>query len=230
MKVLAIDTATEACSAAVLDGARLFARELELGRGHSERILALVDEVLEMAGLTLESLDGIAFGRGPGSFTGVRLAASITQGLAFAARRPVVGVSDLRALAQRVLGHSASVASVLVCNDARMHEVYWGCYRRGVDGLAEAACAEAVDVPLAVQLPPQLPRPVHGVGRGFRAYPQLGARLAGALAGIDSELLPRASEVARLAAAELAAGHGVAAELAVPEYLRDDVARPPSRD
>ena len=104
MRILALDTATESCSAALLIEGRSLAREIELERGHAERILLMIDAVLAEAGVKLAGLDAIAFGRGPGSFTGVRLAASVTQGLAFGAGLGVVPVSDLRAVAQRALG------------------------------------------------------------------------------------------------------------------------------
>ncbi len=231
MRVLALDTATEACSAAVLTAERTASRYLELDRGHSEHILRMIDAVLAEAGLALADLDAVAFGRGPGAFTGARLAASIAQGLAFGAGRRVVPVSDLRALAQRALDAAPGAQGVVVCADARMQEVYWACYRRDPRGLA-APCEEGerVGPPETVNLPAGLPRPVHGVGRGFRAYPQLAARLERELAAIHSDLLPRAEEVARLARVELAAGRSVAADEALPVYLRNDVARPASRD
>ncbi len=103
MRILALDTATENCSVALLIDGHLSARERLLGRGHAEHILAMIDELLQEAGVSLGTLNAIAFGCGPGAFTGVRLAASVTQGLAFGAGLPVVPVSDLRALAQRVL-------------------------------------------------------------------------------------------------------------------------------
>ncbi len=231
MRILALDTATEACSAAALTPAGLASRYLELDRGHSEHILAMVDAVLSEAGLALADLDAVAFGRGPGAFTGARLAASVAQGLAFGAGLRVVPVSDLRALAQRALDAAPSARSVVACADARMKEVYWACYRRGAGGLAEP-CGEdeRVGAPETVSLPGEMTPPVHGVGRGFLTYPQLAARLAGELAALHADLLPRADEVARLAAVELAAGRSVAAEDALPTYLRNDVARPASRD
>lgn len=277
MKILAVDTATEACSAAVLwaedsDGAgsdqapgsartvrarastHIVSRYEEPGRGHAERILTLVDAVLGDSQLTLGRLDAIAFGRGPGGFTGVRLAASVAQGLAFGAGLPVVPISNLRAIAQRVLDAAPAAQSVLVCADARMREVYWGCFRRGASGLAEAhagtadegeaqgvaagarqdvrpvgpAGAERVSAPDKVELPLDLEVPIHGGGRGFQAYAQLEAKLGARLATVHHDLLPRAAEIARLAALDLAAGLAVEPQRAVPLYLRDDVARPPS--
>jgi tRNA threonylcarbamoyladenosine biosynthesis protein TsaB len=229
LKILALDTATEACSVALLHGPHLWTRELELQRGHSERVLGMIEEVLGEARLTLAELDGLAFGRGPGGFTGVRLAASIAQGLAFAAGLSVVPVSDLRAIAQRVLLEVEGAASVLVASDARMREVYWAWYRRGPDGSAEPLTPEAVGSPDSVPLI-EAAQPRIGAGRGFRAYPHLEHRLSATLAEVRNDLLPRAQEMARMAAIEIASGRGVSPEEAVPQYLRDEVARIPSRE
>src|SRR5215471_20739137 len=146
MKILALDTATEGCSAALLVDGDVRVRELELARGHAERILGLVDELLAEGGITLQALDAIAFGRGPGGFTGVRLAASVTQGLAFGAGLPVVPVSDLLAVAQRA-SLVTTARHILVCNDARMHEVYWGYFQRSAAGLMAAFGPERVSKP-----------------------------------------------------------------------------------
>lgn len=207
MRILALDTATEACSAALLiDGQIVAAREAEFERGHAEHILPMVDAVLAEGGVALAAVDAVAFGRGPGGFTGVRLAASVTQGLAFAADRRVVPISDLAAVAQRALDLEPTLGRVLVCNDARMQEVYWGCFERDRQGLATLVGAEHVTAPGTVELPPSwralpataadgspppggdLPSaegdvlgaraaPIGAIGRGFRAYPQLRSQL-----------------------------------------------------
>lgn len=231
MKILAIDTATEACSAALLVEGRIIAREREFERGHAEHILPMVDEVLAEASLQLAGLDALAFGRGPGGFTGVRLAASVAQGLAFGAGLRVVPVSDLRAVAQRAFDSDAAVTRVLVCNDARMQEVYWGAFERGPDGLAVAAGAEHVSSPQKVVLPSAWAEtPVAGAGRGFRAYPKLHEHFGPHMRVVGEELLPRALEIARLAVPEVQAGRLFAPEEAIPVYLRDDVARPQPRN
>lgn len=230
MRILALDTATEACSAAVLTPERIVSRYLETDRGHAERILEMVDAVLAEAGVGLCDVDAVAFGRGPGAFTGCRLAASVAQGLAFGAGRRVVPVSDLRALAQRALDQAQDARSVLVCTDARMHEVYWACFRRDAQGCAEPCQDERVAAPQAVVLDRDTVTPIHGVGRGFRAYPALAERLGGQLAAIHEDWLPRAEEIARLGRVEAAAGRTLAAEEARPTYLRNDVTRPPSRE
>ena len=134
MKILALDTATEACSVSLGIGDRIIDRYVELERGHAEQLLPMVDAVLAEGGIALSALDAIAFGRGPGGFTGVRLAASVAQGLAFGAQVGVVPISDLAAVAQRVVQLNPAVRRVLVANDARMQEVYWATFE--VDGAA----------------------------------------------------------------------------------------------
>jgi tRNA threonylcarbamoyladenosine biosynthesis protein TsaB len=233
VRILAIDTATENCSAALLLDERLLQREQLLERGAAEAILPMVAELLTEAGVRLSMLSAIAFGRGPGAFTGVRLAASVTQGLAFGAGLSVVPVSDLQALAQRVLDGSPAIDRVLVCNDARMHEVYWGCFERTAEGFARAWGEEYVTRPAEVRRPaawsagPEAaPGHLAGVGSGFTVHPQLRDRL-----GLDllvEGLLPRAAEVARLAVPEVAARRIFPAEQALPVYLRDDVTRVPN--
>jgi len=228
VRILALDTATENCSVALLIGRRLIVREQLLEHGHAERVLPMADELLKEADVSLGALSAIAFGRGPGSFTGVRLAASVAQGLAFGAGLPVVPISDLRALAQRVMELDAAVTRVLVCNDARMHEVYWGCFERAAAGaVAAAAQEEQVGRPAAVTLPAswsKAPGAVHAAGSGFAAYPELRSALAGHLERVHDGLLPRAAEIARLALPEVACGRVLPAEQALPVYLRDDVA------
>jgi tRNA threonylcarbamoyladenosine biosynthesis protein TsaB len=227
VKILALDTATENCSAALLIDGQLTARERLLERGHTECILPMIDEVLTAAGTSLAGLTAIAFGRGPGSFTGVRLAASVTQGLAHGAGIPVVPVSDLAAVAQRVLGDAATAERVLVCNDARMREVYWGCFVRSADDLAVAVGEERVSDPVVVTLPAAwtASQGLHGAGTGFAAYPQLRNAFSAVLT--INEVRPRAAEIALLAVPEVAAGRLRSPEEALPVYLRDDVARSP---
>jgi tRNA threonylcarbamoyladenosine biosynthesis protein TsaB len=242
VKILALDTATEVCSAALLLDGTLIGHERELGRGHAEYILPMIDELLREAALSLAELDAIAFGRGPGGFTGVRLAASVTQGLAFGSGLPVVPISDLRAVAQRVLDLEPSASRVLVCNDARMNEVYWGCFERDGEGLATHLGKERVAKPAAVALPaawtsaadgrsvPSDGSPERGGrmagGAGFAAYPDLRARLQAQVATIHDRLRPRAHEIARLAVAQVRSGRAVNPEEAIPVYLRDDVVQP----
>ena len=229
MKILALDTATENCSAALWVDGSLIQREVEVPRGHAELILTMIDELLAQSAATLAGLDAIAFGRGPGSFTGVRLAASVTQGLAFGADRPVVPISDLRAVAQRASGRLGNIASqhTLVCNDARMHEVYWACFERDINGLMTPVGIERVSKPSDVQLPDEWAGTlVTAAGRGFAAYGELGRNLGPVLGTVDSSILPAAGEIAELAVAEVRAGRVLPPEQAVPVYLRDNVATP----
>ncbi len=234
MKLLGIDTATEGCSAALKVDSELHSRWAESERGHAERILQMVDELLAECGVALGGLDAIAFGRGPGSFTGVRLAASVTQGLAFGAGLPVIPISDLQAVAQQLWrganpGEPPSRPKcVLVCNDARMQEVYWGCYASGDDGLMKPVGTEHVAPPDRVTVPSDWHTFV-GAGRGFAVHEGLRARFSQRLNFLAERVLPDAREVVQLAAAEYQAGRVVGAEQALPVYLRDNVARPQPR-
>jgi tRNA threonylcarbamoyladenosine biosynthesis protein TsaB len=226
VKLLAIDTSTELCSAALwLEGA-MSAREAIRERGHSELILPMIDELLREADVSLRQLDVIAFGRGPGAFTGVRLAAGVAQGLAFAVGLPLLPVSDLRALAAQALQLPGAPPRVLICQDARMAEVYWGCFER----IAQAVCPigpEAVAAPGAVALPPAWTSElVCGAGSGFAAYASSLEAAAGPLSAVFADLRPRAREVALLASQDGMAG-AVPAEAGQPVYLRDEVAQAP---
>lgn len=219
MKLLALDAATEACSVALLQGEELCERYELIGRGHAERLLPMVDELLVAAGLRLAGLDAIAFGRGPGGFTGLRIAAGITQGLAAGAGLPVLPVSNLAALAAAGASESG-VRRVLACLDARMGEVYWAAFDCG-DAQPLALTPEVVTKPEAVRLPDG--EPCFGVGPGLAAWPLLVERLGPGLCGCNPALLPRAAWIARLGALDLAAGRAVDAAFALPRYLRDDV-------
>jgi tRNA threonylcarbamoyladenosine biosynthesis protein TsaB len=222
MKILALDTATEACSVALAVGEREIHRHVELGRGHAERILPMIHELLAEGGIGLASLDAIAFGRGPGGFTGVRLAASVAQGLAFGAGVGVVPVSDLAAVAQQVLQREPDVRQVLAVNDARMREVYWGHFTVQAGGV-EARGAEQVTPENQVLLPDAAGGPWAAAGRGLAISPELARRCAAAGASLYPELLPRALEILRLARPQVARGRVLPAEAALPVYVRDRV-------
>ena len=223
MKLLAVDTATEACSAALLVDGEICERYEVLGRGHAERLLPMVREVLAEAGVSLAALDAIAYGRGPGGFTGLRIAAGMTQGLAFGAGLPVVPVSDLAALAARAATvHSARY--VIACLDARMAQVYWAPFDCADLAAPTVLDEERVADPGSVRLPDGDER-WYGAGHGFVGYPALVTMLGARLDGCDPGLLPHAREVALLGAAAFAAGRAVPAEQAVPVYLRDKVAQ-----
>ena len=230
MNVLALETATEACSAAVSRGSHLVLRHEVLERGHAARILSMVDEVLREAGLRLSDLDAIAFGRGPGAFTGVRLAASVCQGLAYGAHKPIVAVSTLQAMAHEALERHPQATHVQVCNDARMKEVYFGSFTRGAEGLVVPAGPERVGPPQSAA--PELGAERMGlwvaVGRGLAAYPALAESWTAVGALLEPERLPSAQAVLRLALPRVARGDVLPPVAAVPVYVRDNVARPKS--
>ncbi len=222
MKLLAIDTATESCTAALLIDGDIRERYEVAPRGHAGLILPMVDSLLTEAGLAATDLDGLVLGHGPGSFTGVRIGTGVVQGIAFAADLPVAPVSTLAAMAQgavRVLG----ARSVLVAIDARMEEVYWGCYELGTQGLVQAVCAESVLAPDAVTAPAA--GAWVGVGSGWGRYAaQLEAAVGERPVEIVSRFYPHAQDLVRLGAQVLREGGGVAADRALPVYLRDKVA------
>lgn len=250
MHLLAIETSTEACSVAVMADGDVRERYELAPRRHAELVLPWAEALLADAGLRRADLDAIAVARGPGAFTGVRLGISIAQGIALALDRPLVPVSTLAVLALaawRSAGEAGAgtaaareaVAAeagahgegqgdarapdfVLAAIDARMGEVYAGAFAGEGEGL-RALAPEIVAAPDAVEFPPG--GPWHGVGTGFAAADgalvrQLGARLA----SVDAAALPRAGDLARLAALDFAAGGGIAPERVEPAYLRDSVA------
>lgn len=227
MRLLALDTATELCSAALwLDGS-VRAHEAIRERGHGELILPMIDELLREAELELRQLDAIAFGRGPGAFTGVRLAAGVAQGLAFAVGLPLLPISDLRALAAQALLLPGAPPRALICQDARMGEIYWGCFER-IEEAIHPVGPEVVAAPGTVVLPSAWAAGrICGAGSGFAAYAALLQAACGTLRAVFPDLRPRAREIALLAAQDGLAS-ALPAEQAQPVYLRDDVAQLPA--
>jgi tRNA threonylcarbamoyladenosine biosynthesis protein TsaB len=221
MKLLAIDTATDACSAALyIEGETLSHFELA-PRRHAELILSMMDRLLVEAGLQLSELDALAFGRGPGAFTGVRIATGVVQGAAFGACLAVVPISNLAALAQRAV-RELRARRVLSALDARMGEVYWGGYVLDSEGLVSPIFAEAVVSPQSVVLPEG--SEWWGVGSGWDTYAdQLRRHLGDRLEGVHPSLNCHALDIALLAARDLARGQAVSPEQALPIYLRDQV-------
>jgi tRNA threonylcarbamoyladenosine biosynthesis protein TsaB len=208
MRILALETSTHRLSVALWNDGKLSEKAADLPNGSSEWLLPAIGELLDEAGLALPALDGIAFGAGPGSFTGLRLAAGCTQGLAFGLDLPVVGVNTLEALA-----FASGEEKVYACLDARMSEVYVAAYDRGIEVIAPRVC------------PPEEAPPAEGdgwvgCGDGFAAYP---ARLP-ALRRVRAELRPTAAAVAELAATRFGRGEGGDAATAAPLYVRDKVA------
>jgi len=222
MKILAIETATEACSAALyLDGEISLRYQVE-PRRHSELILPMMEQLLVEANIPLTALDALAFGCGPGSFTGVRIATGVIQGAAFGADLPVVPVSTLAALAQRRYREWGD-KKLLPAYDARMSELYWGCYLIGDDGLAIGQADDCLVTPDQVEVPAG--EGWVGIGSGWATYASaLSSRLGDKLHEYDGSLLCSAWDVALLGANGCKAGRTVAAELALPVYLRDKVA------
>lgn len=223
MKLLAIETATEACSAALsIDGA-IEQRFKIAPREHGSLILGMIDELMAEAQLSVNQLDAIAFGRGPGSFMGVRIAASVTQGIAFVAELPVVPVSTLASIAQ-----GSPHDHLLVAIDARMDEVYWGQYSRTQSGLVYERAAE-------ILLPPDqvnVAYPEHswvGVGTGWESYRDILLQRLPFLKHIDTNHLPAAKFTAVLAVELFQQGNIVSPEEAIPVYLRDRVAEKPTK-
>ncbi|TNI26676.1 tRNA (adenosine(37)-N6)-threonylcarbamoyltransferase complex dimerization subunit type 1 TsaB [Aeromonas veronii] len=221
MKILAVDTATEACSAALLVGDKLFSRWEEAPRDHTRKILPMVQAVLEDAGISLSDLDAIAFGRGPGSFTGVRIGISVAQGLAFGAGVPLIGISTLAAMAQGAYRLDGA-QQVLTAIDARMNEVYFGRYEL-IDGRMQLVGDEVVSEPVAlVDVRGKLAGPVTCVGTGFETYGETLSGLADELA-VSQVRFPAAEDMLPLARAAWLAGEAVPVEQATPVYLRDKV-------
>ncbi len=221
MRILALDTATEACSVALLTDDGVIGRWREVGRGHAEEILGMVDATLAEAGLGLGSLDAIAASVGPGSFTGVRICVSVAQGLAFGAGLPVLAITTLEALSMAALRGGAD--QVLACLDARMGEVYWGCFRAHPEMGVAAAGSLTVSKPAAVSVP--FAGEYQGIGRGFAAYPELAQRQGLVLPAGAREALPDARQMACLGAIRLRAGQALDPADLDPEYLRDKVAQ-----
>lgn len=218
MKILAFDTSTEWLSVALFDGRTAVAVRERAGNASSERILPMIGDLLAQGGLTPAGVGAIAYGAGPGSFTGVRIACGVAQGLAFGAGLPVLGVSTLGAIAHSAW-RACGARRIVACLDARMHEVYVAAYRRDDDEwmtVRDAAVCKPEDIE------PTSTEGWHGAGEGFAAYPQLVQQLH--LASCDPSIIPQAQSIAELAWPRLLAGEGVPAELAEPLYVRHRIA------
>lgn len=219
--ILAIETSSELASCALLNSARgpaVLARESSGVRTHSQSVLPMVQELLNEAGVKLADCDAIAFGAGPGSFTGVRTACGVAQGLAFGAGLPVLPLVTLEAMAEACRARTGAT-EVLAVLDARMGEVYWAQYRW--TGAWEVVSAPALCAPDAVA--PLAAAGLAACGNGFTAYPEAFAGKEFA-AGAHADILPHAREMAVLGVAALAAGQAVPADAAQPLYLRNKVA------
>lgn len=227
MNILAIETSAEYCSVALWQDGAVSARSEKVGQKHSEVLMAMVDAVLKAAGRKIRDMDGIAFGKGPGSFTGVRIACGVAQGLAFGADVKVVGVCTLLALAE-----ASGKDKVIAALDARMGEIYLAAYCKENEGwrtVIEPCLCKADDAPDVEG------EGWFGVGSGFMVSspatspsPEGGGELARRyfkhLSTVDAQAVPQAGAVVRLAAVEFSRGNALDAALALPLYLRDKVA------
>lgn len=220
MKFLALDTADKRCSTALLVDGRLLGHDLQAERVHAELLLPMIESLLAEAGFSLSALDGLAFGRGPGAFTGLRVAASVAQGLAYGADIPVVPVSNLSALAASA-HRQHGARRILAALDARMHEVYWAAFEAKEDEI-KALTNETLSPPEALAAP--CDGGWFGAGSGWAAYPQALKGQISELEGVDAGCHGTAGDIARLGYKRLLAGGAVPPEQALPVYLRDNVA------
>lgn len=217
--LLAIDTATEACSVAISHQGKLYSYYEVIPRLHAQQILPMIKKVMVDAGCSLSNIDGLAFGCGPGAFTGVRIATGVVQGLAFALNKPVIAISDLAVLAQRAW-REYKVEQVAVAIDARMNEVYWGCYQLQQQEMCLIGM-EQVLAPEQAQLP-EINKNWFGVGTGWKYVEQIPAKCE----VVNDGLLPDARDLLTLAELAWQRNEMIPAEKVEPVYLRDNVATP----
>ena len=218
MKILAIDTATEACSAALHIDGETTSRYEFAPQKHAELILAMVDELLSEAGLAINNLDALSFGRGPGSFTGVRIAGGVVQGLAFAADLPVVPVSTLAALAQGEIDKSTHIFSAI---DARMGEIYWCLFKVSKNQVVPIT-DESINMPEQIRI--TTGDKWFGAGSGWSSYADiLKKNFSGNLSGYDGDVYPDAANIIPLAIPLYDSGQALQAEDVLPVYLRNKV-------
>ena len=230
MKLLAIDTSSIACSVAVHTGDDVFEHYEELARDHTQLLTPMIRDVLEESGCALADLDAIVIGNGPGSFIGMRIAASVAQGLAHGAGLPIVPVSSLAAVAAQVFAETEA-RQVIVAQDAHMNEVYLGGYDRGDANLPEPMFDERLHghLPIA-ELDRNGARGRIAAGAGWQRYPELTALNEQQFERFSDILHPRARYLLAMGATELQAGHSVDPEDLVPAYLRHKVAEKPERE
>jgi len=221
VKILALDTSTNACSVALLVENESLQRHEIAPREHSNLILPMIDELMAAAELSPSALDAIAFGRGPGSFVGLRIAASVTQGIAFASDLPVVAISSLAALAQ-----GARYERTLVAFDARMGEVYWGVYARNAQNVVESLTAEVVCKPEKVAYPQHTAGITWtGVGTGWQAYKKELSKRLPEVEIPPGVLYPQAKDIAFLGVHKFGLGEFMAAQEVQPIYIRNQVVK-----
>jgi tRNA threonylcarbamoyladenosine biosynthesis protein TsaB len=219
MKLLAIDTSASACSVALLSNDKMMAKHALIPLQQAQQILGMIDELLNDNNTDVNELSALAFGCGPGSFTGVRIAASVIQGLAYATQLPIISVSSLAAAAQDAY-ENLHWPKILVAMDARMQEVYYGAYQVNAQGLMELQGQEVVCAPDKIPLPED--NDWYAVGNGWQVYQ---SSLTYQPLALESEYMPTAFGVCLLAKAKFLAQDWQPAEEAIPVYLRDDVAQ-----
>jgi tRNA threonylcarbamoyladenosine biosynthesis protein TsaB len=221
IKILAVDTSTDSCSAALLIDNIVIERYKFAPRLHAQLILPMIQSLLTETTLALSNLDAIAFGHGPGSFTGVRIAASIIQGLAFGANLPVIPISSLRGLAQSAY-RAFNAKKVLAAFDARMQEIYWSAYAINTNGLMQEVIPDCLCKPENIIIPEN--DNWFGAGDAWGTYNNiLAGKLGTKLIKTEANLYPHAQDIARLALADFLAGNTVTASNALPKYLRSDI-------
>lgn len=224
MRFAVVETSSEWCSVALSAEGEITSLEMPAANDHGAQVLPMLEDLLRRSGLAPDALDAVVYGAGPGSFTGLRIACSIVQGLAFARDLPVLGVSSFEAVAQDVAADAPDAARVLVCLDARMGEIYCAGLERDVRGNWQETIAADCIAPGAVS--GLAVTGWIGAGNGFANYEALrSAQSAARFSAIRADAVPRARVIAELAGPRLTRGEGVDAALAAPAYLRDKVAR-----
>ncbi|MCX7083024.1 MAG: tRNA (adenosine(37)-N6)-threonylcarbamoyltransferase complex dimerization subunit type 1 TsaB [Methylococcales bacterium] len=225
MKLLAVETATEACSAALYIDGEITERFSLTANEHTKLILPMIDNLMSESGLIPQQLDALAFGCGPGSFTGVRIATGVIQGIAFGADLPVVPISTLAAIAQDYFDSNENMEHItaFTAMDARMGEIFWGVYNRDEQDYVTLIGKEVVTLADDIEFPDLTGV---GLGSGWGVYEEtLMLRLAGKVKHYEVDVRPRARAIARLGAQGFGQGLAVEVELAMPVYLRDKVAK-----
>lgn len=228
MNLLALDTSTEACSLALWQDGEIHEWHERIPRQHADQILGRLTELLAVAGMTPTQLDAIAFGRGPGSFTGLRIATGVAQGLSYGLGIPLLPVSTLSALARQAY-LDTDYRHIVACLDARIDEVYWAAYSIGDDASPVALCDEQLVPPenmdYASLFESGEDRAWHGVGNGWSYQSRFPTPLVTRMSQVDAEALPRASAMLGIALDMLHRGETTEPSQAVPVYLRDQVTR-----
>lgn len=222
-RLLAVDTSAGRGSVALLDGERVFTDASDEARSHTRRLEPMVNGLLDQAGLRLADLDALAYGAGPGSFTGLRVTAGLVQGLAFGLQLPVVPVSSLRAMAHTAHGYLTAPSTVVVARDARMGELYWGLYHVTPEGAVDVEVSDSLVAPSDLELPATRGECL-GIGDGWLLRDRIPEAVLSGMQRIIPEAAPEATAVARIADVLYQQGEWVEAASVQPVYLRDDVA------